>query len=127
MGDLFDQTFGPKLGQVVAQRGEVVVSGGATQGIGGLGVEFCSGKGAFGGDVGEAQQGVHQGQLPRMIELQTGNPFAVGEDRGLAELAELAAIDKGFENVLLNVEVVVDDEESFCRSWGRWSMALLTA
>jgi hypothetical protein len=27
----------------------------------------------------------------------------------LAELAELAAIDKGFENVLLNVEVVVDD------------------
>lgn len=62
-----------------------------------------------------------------MIELQTGNPFAVGEDRGLAELAELAAIDKGFENVLLNVEVVVDDEESFCRSWGSWSMALLTA
>ena len=42
-------------------------------------------------------------------KLQTGNPFAVGEDRGLAELAKLAAIDKGFENVLQNVEVVVDD------------------
>ena len=51
MRDLFDQTFGPELGQVVAQRGEVVVSGGATQGIGGLGVEFCSGKGAFDRDV----------------------------------------------------------------------------
>ena len=49
--DLFDQTFGPELGQVVAQRGEVVVSGGATQGIGGLGVEFCSGKGALDRDV----------------------------------------------------------------------------
>ena len=44
-----------------------------------------------------------------MIELQAGNPFAVGEDRGLAELAKLAAIDEGFENVLLHVEVVVDD------------------
>ena len=44
-----------------------------------------------------------------MIELQAGNPFAVGEDGGLTELAKLAAIDEGFENVLLNVEVVVDD------------------
>jgi hypothetical protein len=44
-----------------------------------------------------------------MIELEAGNPFAVGEDSGLAELAKLAAIDEGFENVLLNVEVVVDD------------------
>jgi hypothetical protein len=41
-------------------------------------VEFCGGKGAFGGDVGEAQQSVHQGQLPGMIELEAGNAFAVG-------------------------------------------------
>ena len=44
-----------------------------------------------------------------MIELQAGNAFAVGQDGGLAELAKLAAINEGFENVLLNVEVVVDD------------------
>ncbi|MGA8620161.1 MAG: hypothetical protein WB660_16765 [Candidatus Sulfotelmatobacter sp.] len=52
---------------------------------------------------------MHQTQLPRMIELQAGNAFAVGQDGGLAELAKLAAINEGFENVLLNVEVVVDD------------------
>ena len=91
MGNLLDLTFGSELAEIVAQRGEVVVSGGATQGLGGLGMQFRGGKGAFGGDVGEAQQSVPQGQLPRMIEGQTGNPFAVGQDRGLAELAKLAA------------------------------------
>jgi hypothetical protein len=34
-----------------------------------------------------------------MIELEAGNPFAVGEDSGLAELAKLAAIDEGFERM----------------------------
>jgi hypothetical protein len=34
------QTFGPELGQVAAQGGEAVVSVGATQGLGGLGVQF---------------------------------------------------------------------------------------
>jgi len=54
-----------------------------------------------------------------MIEPQTRNPFAVGEDRGLAELAELAAIDKGFENVLLNVEVVVYDGGKLLSQFGK--------
>ena len=53
-----------------------------------------------------------------MIELQAGNPFAVGEDRGLAELAKLAAIDEGFQNVLLNVEVIVDDGGKFLSEFG---------
>jgi len=119
VGNLLDQTFGSELAEIVAQRGEVVVSGGATQGLGGLGVQFCGGKGAFGGDVGEAQQSVHQGQLPRVIELQAGNPFAVGQDRGLAELVKLAAIDEGFENVLLNVEVVVDDRGKLLPELGK--------
>src|ERR1700732_1843415 len=44
-----------------------------------------------------------------MIELQPGDPSAAGEDSGLAELAKLAAIDEGFQDVLLNVEVVVGD------------------
>ncbi len=113
MGNLLDESFGPELGQVVAQGGETVVVGGAAQGLGGLGMEFCGGKGAFCGDVGEAQQGMHQGQLARMIELQARNAFAVGEESGLAELAELAAIDEGLQHVLLNVEVVVGDGRKF--------------
>ena len=31
VGNLFDQPFGPKLGQVVAESGEAVVSGGAAE------------------------------------------------------------------------------------------------
>ena len=35
--------------------------------------------------------------------------FPVGGDRRFRELSQLAAIDKGFENILLDVEVVVVD------------------
>ena len=54
VGNLFDQPFGPKLGQVVAESGEAVVSGGAAQSRGGLGMELGGGKGVADGDVGEA-------------------------------------------------------------------------
>ena len=93
---------------------------GATQGLGGLGVQFGSGEGVAGGDMGEAQQSVHQGQLPRMIQLQAGNAFAVGQQGGLAEFAQLAAIDEGFQNVLLNVEVVIDNRGKFSPEF--WKM-----
>jgi hypothetical protein len=43
-------------------------------------------KGVPRGDVREAHQGMHQVQLPRMIELQTRDAFAVREDGGLAEV-----------------------------------------
>lgn len=72
-------------------------------------MQFCPGEGALGGDVGETQESVHEGELPRMIELQAGNAFAVGKEGGLTELAELAAIDEGLQDVLLDIEVVVDD------------------
>jgi len=54
-----------------------------------------------------------------MIELQAGNPFAVRQDSGLAELVKLATIDEGFENVLLNVEVVVDDGGKLLSKFGK--------
>ncbi len=50
-------------------------------------MQFGGGEGAFCGDVREAQQSVHHGQLPRMIELQAGNAFAIGQQSWLAELA----------------------------------------
>ena len=55
VGNPFDQPFGPKLGQVVAESGEAVVSGGAAQSLGGLGMELGGSKGVAGGDMGEAQ------------------------------------------------------------------------
>ena len=44
-----------------------------------------------------------------MIEFQTGDAFAVGQDGGLSELAQLAAVDKSLQDVLLDVEISVGD------------------
>ena len=71
------------------------------------GCEFCGGKRVPRGDVREAHQGMHQGQLPRVIELQTRDALAVRQDGGLAEVPQLTAIDEGFQDVLLNIQIVV--------------------
>ena len=62
---------------------------------------------------------MHQSQLARMIQLQTRNAFAVGQEGGLAEFPQLAAIDEGFQNVLLNLQVVVGDGGRFLSELGK--------
>jgi hypothetical protein len=72
-------------------------------------MDFTGAEGAGRRNLGEADQCTHQGQLPRVVELETGNALAgVGIGR-LRESLELFAIDKRLENVLLDVEVVVID------------------
>ena len=71
--------------------------------------EFRGGKGVAVGDVGEAHERVHQGELPRVVELEAGDALARRRDRRLREPAQLAAIDEGLQNVLLYVQVVVID------------------
>ena len=44
-----------------------------------------------------------------MVELEAGDALARRRDRRLRELAQLAAIDEGLQNVLLYVQVVVID------------------
>lgn len=44
--------------------------------------------------MAEANQSVHQRQLPGMIQLQTGNAFAIRQNRGFSQLAHLPAIDE---------------------------------
>lgn len=44
-----------------------------------------------------------------MVQLESGYPLAVGEDRWLGELSELPAIQEGLQNVLLDIQVVVSD------------------
>lgn len=59
--------------------------------------------------MAEAYEGVHESQLTRMIQLQPRNALAVGEKRRLRQLPKLAAIDKSFQDVLLDVVVIVDN------------------
>ena len=73
------------------------------------GVEVGGGEPTTGGDVGEAHEGMHHRQLSRVIELEAWDPLSIGEDGRLGQFPQLAAVDKGLQDVLLDVVVVVDD------------------
>jgi hypothetical protein len=75
----------------------------------GVGVDLLGGESVAGRDVSEAHERVHEGQFSGMVEFEAGDAFAVGQDGGLGELAELSTIDEGLQDVLLDVEVAVDD------------------
>src|SRR6266566_7528671 len=107
--ELLDQALRSEFGQLIAQGGEAVVILGATQGGGGVCVQFRGRERAARGDVGEVYQRMHQSQLPRVVQFQAGNAFAVWAEGGLAECPKLPPIDKGFEDVLLNIQVGVDN------------------
>ena len=44
-----------------------------------------------------------------MIELEAGNALSRRRDGWFYELSQRAAIDKGFQDILLDVEVVIVD------------------
>jgi hypothetical protein len=52
---------------------------------------------------------MHEGKLPRVVELEARNALSRRGDRWFRELSQLATIDKGFENILLDAEVVIVD------------------
>ena len=72
-------------------------------------MDLGAGEGVAGWDVREANECVHKRQLPQVIQFQAGDAFAVGQQRGLTEMPELAAVDEGLQDVLLDVEVAVRD------------------
>jgi hypothetical protein len=45
--------------------------------FGDLRMEFGAGEGVAGGDVGEADQSLHEGKLARMVDLQTGDSLPI--------------------------------------------------
>jgi hypothetical protein len=85
------------------------VFGGAAERFDDGGVDFGSGEGTAGRNVREAHERMHEGELPRVIELEARNALSRRGDRWFRELSQLAAIDKGFEDILLDVEVVIVD------------------
>jgi hypothetical protein len=44
-----------------------------------------------------------------VIELEAWDPLSTGKDRRLGQFPQLPAVDKGLQDVLLDVVVVVDD------------------
>ena len=98
VGELGDKALGAKFREVVAERSEGVTFGGAAERFEDGGVDFGRRKGIAGRDVCKAHKRMHEGELPRVIELEARDAFSRRGDRWFRELSQLAAIDKGFEN-----------------------------
>ena len=103
------EALGAQFREVVAELRQVIRLGGDAQCRDGMGIEVGRLEGPTRGDVRESHEGVHEGQLPRMIQLQARDAFAGGEHRGLGEAPELATVEEGLEDVLRDIEVRVDD------------------
>ena len=55
----------------------------------------------------EAYQGVHEGQLSWVVELESRDAFTAGEHGGLGQVMELTSVNKAFQDILLNIKIVV--------------------
>src|SRR5437016_14386407 len=108
-----DEAFGAQLGEIVSKRCQRVVGSGSTQSIGGVGVDFGGGEAILSRKMRKADESLHEGQLPRVIQLQSWNAFAIGQNRGLSKLQQLSTIDEGFQDVLLDVVIPVDNGREF--------------
>ena len=61
----------PHLGEIVSQRGESIAVGRASKCLDDVGVDFRGAEGIASGNVREAHEGVHQGELPWVVEPQS--------------------------------------------------------
>jgi len=104
---LGDETLGPELGQVVAERGKRIAFGGTSERLDDVRMEFCGGEAVAGGDVRKAHEGVHQGKLAGMMEAQSRNALACRSNGRFGEAPQLAAINEGLEDILLHVEIII--------------------
>ena len=52
-----------------------------------------------------------------MIQFQARNPSAVGKHGGLSQLTQLASVDKGLQDVLLDCEIIVADAGQLISQW----------
>ena len=106
---LGDEPLGSQLGEIVAERGKRIAVWGTSERLDDVRVYLRRGKAIAGGDVREAHEGVHQGELAGMIDPQSRNAFPCRSNGRFGEPSQLAAIDEGFEDILLHVEIIVVD------------------
>ena len=57
--------------------------------------------------MSKAYQGVHEGQLSWVVELESRDAFTAGEHGGLDQVMELTSVNKAFQDILLNIKIVV--------------------
>jgi hypothetical protein len=74
----------------------------------------------------KADQGVHERQLARVIQLQARYALAGGQDRGSGEFSQLFPVNEGFQYILLDVLVVMVDGGELLAQLGKVSTDFLT-
>ena len=84
-----------------------------------MGIKLSSRKGASRGDVSEPYQGVHQRKLSWVVQFQAGNPFTTGKHGRFCQLTQLSSVNKGFQDVLLDGEIVVADGRQLVSELGQ--------
>jgi hypothetical protein len=57
--------------------------------------------------------------LSWIVQFQVGNPFATGKHGGFCELTQLPSVDKGFQDVLLDGEIIVADARQLVSELGQ--------
>ena len=72
-----------------------------------IGIKLGGGKSVAGSNVSEANQGMHEGKLSRVVEFEPRDAFTTGKHGGLGQVTQLTSIDKAFQDVLLDVKIVV--------------------
>jgi hypothetical protein len=87
VGELGNEAFGTELGEVIAKRGQCVMVGVAAEGFDDGGMDFGSGEGIASRDVREADERMHEGELPRVIELEARNALSGSRDCRFCELS----------------------------------------
>jgi hypothetical protein len=75
--DSFHEACGAKLGEVVSKRSQTVLVGRIVESRRSAGIDLCRCERALRSDMAEEDHGVHQGQLPGMVQLQAGNTLAL--------------------------------------------------
>ena len=125
MGDFLNEALGAEFRKIVTKGCEAVLPGRGLKRGQGVGIDLRCREGVLRGDMAEADQGVHQRQLPGMIQFQAGDAFAVRQNRGLGQFAQLPPIDECLEDVLLDVVVVVDDRRHLLSQFRKYSTAFL--
>ena len=125
MRHFVDEALARSFREIVPHRGQAILFG---RHIGRRrpAVGDRAGEAIVTGHVGESDEGVHAGELPRMIEFQPRDTLAVGQMRRLREASQWPTVHEGFEDVLLDREYRSVTAAIASRRWGRCSMAMDT-
>ena len=80
---------------------------GTVQGLHHTGEEFGCGEKTACREMAEANQRMHECQLSRMVNSQSGDPLSIVEHGRLTEPFHFTPVQKGLQNVLLHIQIVV--------------------